>query len=187
MIGSLPRTLMCGGIERKINSDFRNILTINAAFCDDLLYPREQLHICMKRLYTDIGAIDRADFEEAQKKAFWFIRGGDVPEGKPAPCRLIDWKHDESMIFAAVNNVAHCEVRALEYMHWWTFLGYLSERSEKSLLSSVIALRYKLGTGKKLDKWDKEFLKNNRELVILRTEKEKREIAEVEEFLRRFT
>lgn len=184
MIGRLPRALDVCGVSYAIDSDFRNILTINAAFCDDELTQREQLYICLKRLYRDFGAVPREHLDKAAGRAFWFISGGDAPKGKPSPRRLLDWEHDESMIFSAVNAVARCEVRELDYLHWWTFLGYLSERSENSLLSAVVSIRYKLAHGKKLEKYEREFLNNNRELVVLRTKEEQAAIDETEAFLK---
>lgn len=45
-------------------------------------------------------------------------------------------------------------------MHWWTFLAYYGAIG-KSTLSTVINLRSKLITGKKLEKYEKEFIAQN--------------------------
>ena len=77
----------------------------------------------------------------------------------------MDWTHDEKMIFAAVNKSAGIETRAVDYMHWWTFLAYFSEIDEKSLFSQVVQLRQKKNKGKKLEKWEQEFYKSHKELI----------------------
>jgi len=60
--------------------------------------------------------------------------------------------------------VAGCEVRALPYLHWWTFLGYFNEMGE-CLFSQIVSIRKKLKSGKKLDKQDREWYRKNRDLV----------------------
>ena len=77
------------------------------------------------------------------------------------------------------------DVRSLPYVHWWTFLGAFGEIGE-GLFSQVVHIRHKLNHSKKLDKSEKEFLKKNKELIILRTAEEQAEIAETEEFLKKF-
>lgn len=54
-------------------------------------------------------------------------------------------------------------------------MGYYMEIGE-SLFSQVINIRYKRAHGKKLEQWEKDFLKDNRKIVILHprlTEEEK--------------
>ena len=52
-------------------------------------------------------------------------------------------------------------------MHWWTFIGYFDEIGEGTF-SQVLSIRQKRAKGKKLEKWEQEFLKNNRSMVILK-------------------
>ena len=90
------------------------------------------------------------------------------------------------MIFSAINKVAGCEVRSLDYLNWETFLGYFNEIGE-GLFSQVINIRQKLNKGKKLDKVDKEFYKKNKEIIDLKpvlSEEEQRDKEEYEELIR---
>ena len=85
----------------------------------------------------------------------------------------------------AVNKVAGKELRAEKYMHWWTFLGYFME-VEDGLFSQVLSIRQKKARHKKLEKWEKEFEKENLDLVKLpavQSEEQKREIASLEKWL----
>ena len=59
------------------------------------------------------------------------------------------------------------EVRTVPYMHWWTFLGYYMAIDREDLYGTVLTIRHKKATGKKLEKYEKEFLTANRELCSL--------------------
>lgn len=181
MIGYLPTSLELGGQYYEIRSDFRVVLSIFQAFDTTELNDFEKAYVCVKCLFVD--DIPDELFEEATKKAYWFCDGGDMPKSEPTKIKTLDWEHDEVIIFPAVNKAAGCEIRELKYMHWWTFLGYFGEIGE-GLCSTVMNIRHKRADGKKLDKWEREFLRKHKELVILYTEEERQAIDETEEFLK---
>lgn len=182
MIGYLPTSLEIRGINYSINPDFRNILTIFEAFNDDLLTDAEKAYVCIKRLY--IEDIPTKHVEEAIRKAYWFCDGGDMPKTEPEKIRTIDWKHDEQIIFPAVSKtIGTADVRELPYLHWWSFLGCFGEIGE-GLFSTVLSIRRKKSNGKKLEKYEQEFFKHNKELIVLRTPEEQAAINETEEFLK---
>ena len=93
---------------------------------------------------------------------------------------------DEQIIFSAVNNVAKREVREVEYMHWWTFLSAYMEIGECTF-THILSIRQKRATGKKLEKWEQDYIRDNKDLVLLKdklTEQEKREREEDEKALK---
>lgn len=184
MIGALPKSLSVSGQSFAIRSDYRIALNLlDALSCDDLTN-LDKAYLTVKTLYFD--DIPDELFTPAVTAAYQFLDGGDIPKSKPLPVRMIDYKHDEAMLFSAVNNAAKCEVRALEYMHWWTFLSYMASSGE-GLFSTVMNIRAKLAQGKRLEKHEREFIAKHKELVILRSEQEQREIEQTEEFLRTIT
>lgn len=160
---SLPTSLNIGGVDFNIRTDFRDILQILLA-CNDPEVPEEAKSVIMIMiLYEDYHNIPPDCIEEAAKKACEFIDCGQSDDGKHHP-KLIDWKQDSSIIIPAVNKVAHMEVRALPYMHWWTFFSYFMEVGE-SLLGTVISYRSNRAKGKKKEKWEIEFYKENKNLI----------------------
>ena len=175
MIGELPRALEVHGVFYAIRTDFRDVLTIISAFNDPELDNPEKLYICLVILFEDFDDIPEAGYEEAYKQAVWFIDGGAEPSEKRSP-RTMDWEQDERLLFPAVNRVAGCEVRALEYLHWWTFLGYFMEIQEGTF-SHILSLRQRKAKGKKLTKEEQEFWRQNKDLCVLRPKitKEERE------------
>jgi hypothetical protein len=88
-----------------------------------------------------------------------FFNGNKPSSGKKAR-KYIDWQDDEEMICAAVNKVAGQEIRLADYIHWWTFLSYYMSVGE-SVLSTVVGIRDKMMSGKKMEKWETEYKREN--------------------------
>ena len=63
-------------------------------------------------------------------------------------------------------------------MHLWTFIGAYMEIGE-GLFSNIIHIRQKKAKGKKLEKWEQEFYKENKSLIDFQ-HKEKRSNEEKE-------
>lgn len=164
----LPTALQVGGVEYSIRTDFRDVLNVLIAMNDPELDEETKMVVLLKVIYPGWHQIPDECMEEALKKACDFIDCGFKDDGKGGP-RVIDWKEDANIIIPAINATAHKEVRAEKYLHWWTFMGYFSEIRE-SLLSTVIGIRLKKKTGKKLDQWEKDFYEENKNLVDMRTD-----------------
>lgn len=164
----LPFFLIVDGEEKEIDSDFRNVILICNAFNDTELNQNEKIRVMLDLLYVDDWT-DFYDRNEAVEQAIWFIDWGkEYEETNEKSPRLMDWEQDYNLICSAVNNKSNIlDVRCLEYMHWWTFLGYFSERGECQF-STVTDIRDKLNKGKKLDQTEKEILRENRNLIILK-------------------
>ena len=179
MIGSLPRSLTVGEVSYPIETDYRNILVFLAASSDPELSAEQKLHILMRRLYrSGLEQIPRECITEAAKQARWFIDCGQEDEDKKLSPKVMDWEQDEAILFPAINKVAGTETRAAPYIHWWTFSGYFME-IEEGTFSMVLGIRQKKAKGKKLEKWEQEFYRNNKNLCDLKkryTEEEQKEI-----------
>lgn len=165
MIGSLPNSLNIGGIDYEINSNYRICLLIFEAIEDPELNDFEKQIVSVRCLYKE--EIPSKDFAEAVEKAYWFLDGGDMPKSKPQAKKTLDWKQDESIIFPALNKVAGYEIRNAEYLHWWSFLGLFNEVGE-GLFSTVMQIRHKKAKGIKLEKYEQEFYRNNKDLIDLK-------------------
>ena len=174
MIGALPEVLTVGGEEYPIRTDYRNILQVFEAFQDPDLQPEEKWIVAIYLLFENFSCADDVleaaqdgfDLGEAMEQISWFISAGQ-PEKQVLEQPTYSWTQDEQMIFSAVNKVAGRETRELEYLHWWTFLGYFNEVGEGTF-SFIVGIRHKLNKGKKLEKHEKEFLSHNKELVLMK-------------------
>lgn len=174
MIGALPETLTVGGADYPIRTDYRNVLQVFEAFQDPELTQEEKWIVAIYLLFEDFSCADDVmqeaqdgfDLGEAMKQISWFISAGQ-PEKEVLELPTYNWTQDEQMIFSAVNKVAGRETRELDYLHWWTFLGYFNEVGEGTF-SFIVGIRHKLNKGKKLEKHEKEFLSHNKELVLMK-------------------
>lgn len=173
MLGRLPQTIKVCDKEYKIRPDFRNILTIIAAYNAKDLSDKEKVFICLSRLYVDLDSIPKNEktYTEAIKAASEFIECR-LSNDKPSP-KVVNWEKDEQLIFPAINKAAGMEVRAVPFLHWWTFLGYFQAIDRDDLWGMVLTIRQKRAKGKKLEKYEKEFLTANRELCSVEYLKDK--------------
>lgn len=188
MIGELPTELTVGGKKYAIRSDFRVALNIIQAMNDPDLTDSEKCFVCLKCLYADFESLPGENKQEAAEKAYWFIGGGDTPKSEH-DVKTFDWEQDESIIFPAINKAAGYETRAVKYLHWWSFLGLFGEIGE-GLFSQVTYIRRKMAKGKKLDKWEKEFVREHKSLITLKTrmsEEDRRKEDEDAAFIKELT
>lgn len=171
---TLPKALIVGNKSYRIRSDYRAVLDILIAMNDPEIFSPEmtdeekqfeKIMTMLQILYIDFDSIPEKYYQEVLDKACEFIDCGIKDEGKQKP-QLIDWNQDSPIIVPAINKIYGKDIRSLKYMHWWTFLGLYMEIGE-STLSTVVSIRNKKNRGKKLDEWEMEFLKSNKNLVIL--------------------
>lgn len=111
---------------------------------------------------ADINA-NFTDLNVVLTEIYNFINCGQNTENQANKgLKLIDWQDDEQLIISAINNVAKTEVRAMPYLHWWSFIAYYMAIGECSL-AHIVSIRKKIATGKKLEKYEKEFKRENPE------------------------
>lgn len=181
MIGYLPRKININGTDRAIRSDFRVALLIFEACSDPELSDQEKAQTMIECLYEDFESIPLEDYQEANDKATWFLEGGNIQDDNSKhqqSKKVMDWEQDEQIIFSSVNRIAGYETRAVEYLHWWSFLGFFNEIGE-GLFSTVINIRSKLNKKKKLEKHEQEFYRDNKSVIDIKPRYTAEEQAEL--------
>lgn len=166
MIYDLPVSVNVGGAEYSINSDYRAILDIMVALADPELNGQEKAVVALGIFYPGLDAMPPECWEDALKQCFWFINCGDEHQNRKAPV-LMNWEQDFKYIVAPINRVVGEEVRNMKYLHWWTFISYYYEIGD-CLFAQIVRIRNLRAKGKKLDKADREFYRQNRELVDIK-------------------
>lgn len=164
----LPTTITLDDKDYAItnNGDFRMVLDCFSALED--LELSEDLRVLASLIifYEDFNEIEDVPQDEELitrliEEMMKFFDCGQEPEDSPAPSpKLIDWNKDSQMIMSAINNVAGKEVRAEQYIHWWTFIGYYMSIGE-STLATVVSIRNKILKSEKLEKWEEKFKREN--------------------------
>ncbi len=162
----LPESASIGGRVYRINADFRDILEV----IDQLNSTEEdesvKRYVALSLFYDGFETMPERDYVEAFRFMADFISAGEEDDGVQRP-KLIDWQQDRNIIASEVNKVAGTEVRALKFLHWWTFIGYFSCIGDGQL-ALIVSIREKKLRGKKLEGFEQEFYRKNRSRVDLR-------------------
>lgn len=176
----LPKEAVIGGKPYHLHTDYREILAIFSCLQDEA-YP-EFLRWYMALALFFEEEIPDEDYPEAAEYFHWFVNCGQEEPKDPGP-QLISWEQDAQDIVADVNKVAGQEIRALPYLHWWTFLGWFRGIGEGNL-STLVSVRDKVRRGKKLEGWEQEYYRRNKNRVVLRKKYSAEELAEQERLLK---
>lgn len=165
---SLPKSFRFGGKEYEIRYDFRPCLDICEALEDPELDLMEKALVACSIFYPDFDKIPAAHHQEAVEACYRFLSGGE-DAGKKGP-RLMSWGKDIRHIIAPVNRVIGQEVRDIPMggLHWWTFLAAYMEIGDCTF-AQIVRIRNLLAKGKKLDKADQEWYRQNAHLVTMPT------------------
>ena len=163
----LPTSVIVDDREFTItnNGDFRMVLDCIEALRDDEVSGDFRVLASLLIFYNEFNSIEDVlkikNGPALVEEMYKFINLGKPDSSKPSSdAMLIDWEVDSQLICSGINNVIHQEVRAIDYVHWWTFIGYYMAIGE-STLSTVVGIRNKICKNKKLEKWEREFKREN--------------------------
>ena len=177
----LPVSVQIGEREFSVNADFRDILEIIGVLTDQEKHERLRTLVALSLFYESFEEMAPEHYQAAIEWMMDFIACGEREDGASGP-KLIDWEQDQMIIAAEVNKVAGTEVRALEYLHWWTFIAYFNGIGEGQL-SYIVSIREKLHKGRKLEKHEREYYQKNRARVDFKQKYTPAEKAVLREWL----
>lgn len=167
MMWDLPTSVEIDGTEYKITNkcDYRMVLDVICALNDNELDDEQKVKTALYVFYEDITPCQ--DLEKAIKEMYKIIAyGEEQEENQEQKPKLMDWEHDFNLLVAPINRVLGYEIRSVNYLHWYTFLSGYYEIGECTF-SNVVSIRSKKAKGKKLEKWEQEFYRENKKMVDL--------------------
>lgn len=176
---ALPRSAEIGGRSYAVHGDYRDILDVIAHLNNPQEEEQTRLYVALALFYEGFEEMPQEDYREALFWLFRFINGGEEETRHGPVHKTIDWEQDRAMIVADVNKVAGCEIRALPFCHWWTFLSWFMGIGDGQL-ATIVSIREKRRKGKKLTDWEREFYQENRERVEFQKTYTPEELAEKE-------
>ena len=165
----LQTSVEVGGNEYRITNDgdYRMVLDCFNVLNDEELNDYERMIACAIIFFVDFDSVDdlarlsSEEYTDLVNQMFLFFNcGEDKSSGMNMPYKLIDWEQDSQLIISAINNVSGKEIRAERYIHWWTFMGYYMAIGDCPL-SNIVNIRHKIAKGKKLEKYESEFRRDN--------------------------
>lgn len=181
---SLPEALELEGERYAIHPDFRDILQLMEVLERPDLPQEGRLYVALRLFYPEFAAMPRRLHPAAAKALMLFLAGGREEAEGPAGPKLLDWQQDAELILSDINRVAGQEVRALPFVHWWTFLAWFGAIGE-GRLSAVVGIRRKLARGQRLEDWEQEYYRENRDRIQLRQPETPEDRAQKQALLRR--
>lgn len=168
MMWDLPISVDINGKQHSIRNkcDYRVVLDVICALNDNELTWEEKVKCALFIFYEDISKID--DLETAIKEMFRIINNGaeeeQTQDNKPP---LMDWEHDFPQLAPPISRVLGYDVRTPDkYTHWYSFFGGYMEIGECTF-STIVSIRSKKTKGKKLEKWEIDYMREHRKMVEL--------------------
>lgn len=180
---NLPTSVTVAGVVWDIRTDFRIVIDVLIALDNPDYDDEEKWLYCLVSLVEDFDNLPTDQYYDMCVELSKFMSMGLEDDSKKKSKKLMDWEQDANLVIPAVNKVMGKEVRALEYLHWWTFLSSYMEIDNKSLFSHILSIRAKKAKGKKLEKWEQEFYRDNKALIDIKKKLTKEE-EEEEKLLR---
>jgi hypothetical protein len=162
----LPEEITIGDTSYPINKkgDYRMILDVISALNDETLSEYEKTY-CALGIFYDFNIPH--DTQKAADEMMMFINCGEVDESAEKKPPVMSWEQDFKLLAAPINKALGYEIRAVPYLHWWTFIGGYMEIGECQF-SNIVSIRNKKRKGVRLDKGEQEFYNENRAKVDLK-------------------
>ena len=165
---TLPTSVDVGGEEYEIRADYRAALDIIAALSDFELSEQERIIAALDIFYPAFDTMPIEHYQEAIDVCCDFLSCGEQQtNGNKKAVKLMDWEQDFNYIASAVNKVLGREIRAPEFLHWWSFISAYYEIGD-CLFAQIVSIRDKKAHGKKLDKAEQEWYRKNRDIVDIK-------------------
>lgn len=177
----LPTCTDIGGTTYAFRSDFRAILDVIKVLSDTSISNEERSLTGLLIFWEDFDSIPPQYWKEAADYMAWFLNCGQEAPQKKKP-KLMDWEQDADLIASPINRVLGYECRTCEYLHWWSFISAYMEIGE-CLFAEVVNVRKKLKRGKKLEKHEREFYRDNKDLVDFKVKTTEQEDEVINDWL----
>ncbi len=162
----LPITVTIDNTEYPINrkGDYRMVLDVISVLNDDSLNKKEKAYTAMCIFY-DFNIPQNA--QKAMDEIINFINCGDSEDEEQKEPPIMDWEQDFSLLISPINRTLGQEIRAMRYLHWWTFISAYMEIGD-CMFKTVVDIRRKKRKNKKLDTGEREFYAKNKRKVDLK-------------------
>lgn len=141
LIDELPKTIMIGGVEYDINSDFRTSVLYELLLLDDEVSPEDKLEGALRLFYP----VMPLNVNEAIEGILWFYEcGKEKPESKGGGSgtpRIYSYDFDDSYIYSAFLSQYNLDLQDLDYLHWWKFKAMFQSLNEDCEIRKIMGYR----------------------------------------------
>lgn len=189
----LPETVIVGGVEVGIETDFRTSILFEELLNDPELSNLQKVMQAVEMFY---GAqlISWEDREEAIEKILWFYNGetqkaerkdGEEADEVETTDALYSFEYDADKIFAAFQHDYGIDLQSIDYLHWWKFKALFKGLSEENEIVKIIGYRG-MDIDPKLPSSHQDFYRKMKRIHALPAKREEQELQdELEQILLR--
>ena len=163
----LPTEIEISGKTYPINQkgDYGMVLDVLEVLSDKELTDQEKSLTALLIFYDFKLPDTEEELQIAGEKMIEFINCGE--KNKPSNKKpLMNWNKDFPLLVAPINRVLQYDIRERQYVHWWTVVSAYMEIGECTF-QTVVGIRQKKQKHKKLEKWEEEYYRENRDKVDL--------------------
>ena len=177
LVDRFPCKVKIDGKDYMLNTDFRVGIKIMLAMQDDELTLQEKMIIMLRLLYKEIPS----NIEKAVEYAVAFLNCNEQgKEKEESSIVLFSWEKDAKYIYSAINQ-AHGIDLETETIHWWKFKYMFLDLKPDCFFNRLVGVRDRKAKGK-MDKADKAFYLQNKDIVDLPPKLSHEEKMKVEQF-----
>ena len=189
LIDLLPTTIVVGGKEYPIKSDFRTSMLFEILMLDEDIEEKEKGDIAVKLYFEDIRFINDENAREVMEKILWFYTCGksesedecvERQEDEEESVenyqeeRIYDFDIDDIYIYTAFLQQYGIDLQDIEYMHWWKFRAMFNSLNEDCKFSKILSYR-SIDLSEIEDKKQREFYSKMKEVYKIHTKASREE------------
>lgn len=157
LTSELPTKIRINNNIYNINYDYRNIISILIAFEDNELTNEEKMYIMLKKLYQK--EILEDDIKEAIQKGIKFIDCGKDYLPNKVNTRVYSFEKDANYIYTGINSTHHIDIDEKPKLHWWKFVNFFMDMSDKCMFSELVYYRTRKAEGKLTKEEKSQYMK----------------------------
>ena len=188
----LPKTVIIGGVEVEIETDFRTSILFEELLNDPELTNLQKVMQAVEMFYG-VQTIKWEDRNEAIEKILQFYNGetqkqeskdgeGEADEVEATEA-LYSFEYDADKILAAFQHDYGIDLQSIDYMHWWKFKALFKGLSEENEIVKIIGYRGMV-IDPKLPSSQQDFYRKMKRIHALPAKREEQELQdELEQIL----
>ena len=187
LIDKLPHQVEIGGVNYRINCDFRTSIKFELLIQESELSQREKILETLKLYFNDIPK----DVDTAIERIVWFYSCGNTHKAQKESTqseyvginqRAYSFSYDKDYIFSAFYQLYGIDLTK-EDLHWWKFKALFNSLTDECAFSKIMYYRT-VEINSKMGREHQQRLRELKEIYALPlTEAEQRRINDLENAL----
>lgn len=144
LIDELPDTVMVGGEEYEIRTDFRISMLFELLMQDGSVEPADKTKQALELYYPVIPG----NYKQAVEALLWFYKCGkaDNPQkqkinARKSKTRVYSFEYDDDYIYAAFMTQYGIDLQDVEDLHWWKFRAMFNSLTNQCEFVKIMEYR----------------------------------------------